>query len=130
MTALVCVSVGLLGCALFLSGQFAVAFLLVVTVTQLWRLLSEFLRADFRGGGRLTAYQWMGLAALPYAFLLAILSPPESSPVPLLPLGLAVLWSPGVLLALQGLWVTIFLCTGRSSVTGATLDFHVCKERI
>jgi hypothetical protein len=32
-------------------------------VTQVWRFLSEFLRADYRGSGRISAYQVMALFA-------------------------------------------------------------------
>jgi hypothetical protein len=35
-----------------------------------------------------------------------------------------------MILALQGLWLAIFLYTGRSSVTGAQLTFHVHADRI
>jgi hypothetical protein len=130
MTALLYVTTGLLGCALFLSGQHTGAFVLTVTVTHLWRVLSEFLRADFRGTGRLTAYQWMGLAAIPYAMELAIVLPDEAIGTPLIGAGVAAVWTPGILLALQGLWLLIFFTTGRSAVTGAVVSFHVHHERI
>jgi hypothetical protein len=35
-----------------------------------------------------------------------------------------------VILALQGLWIVFFLYTGRSSVTGSTMDFFVHRDRI
>jgi hypothetical protein len=130
MTALLYVSTGLLGCALFLAGQHTAAFVLTVIVTHLWRVASEFLRADFRGTGRLTAYQWMGLAAIPYALGLAIGLPAEASRLPVIDEGLAALWTPSVLLGLQGLWLLIFFTTGRSAVTGSVVSFHVHHERI
>jgi hypothetical protein len=43
--------------------------------------------------------------------------------------GLASLWHPSVILFLQGIWVVIFCFTGLSVVTGATLSFHVRRER-
>jgi hypothetical protein len=130
LTALLCVATALTGCALFLGGYFAAAFVLSVIVTQGWRVASEFLRADFRGTGRLTAYQWMGLTAIPYALALVALAPAEPVALPVVANGLAALWTPGLLLALQGLWLLIFFFTGRSAVTAATLSFHVRKERI
>lgn len=130
MTALLYVAAGLFGGALFLGGHYAWAFVLCVTVTQLWRVASEFLRADFRGTGRLTAYQVMGLLAIPYAVLLVFLitTPPLAAPD--LAIGLMRLWSPVVVLLLQGLWLLILFTTGRSAVTGATMNFHVHHERI
>lgn len=130
MTALLYVATGLAGCALFLSGHYLAAFVLTVSVTQLWRVLSEFLRADFRGTGRLTTYQWMGLAAVPYACGVTLWLPAEATGLPMIGAGLASLWNPGILLALQGLWLLIFLTTGRSSVTGSVVSFHIHRERI
>jgi hypothetical protein len=130
VTASFYVITGLVGCALFLAGQFAVAFVITVTITQLWRVLSEFLRADYRGEGRLSAYQWMGLLAIPYGWLLPFGFSAEASMLPDLMSGLTSLWSPGLLLGLQGLWLFILFFTGRSAVTGATLTFHVNHERI
>lgn len=129
-TALLYVITAMIGCAMFLAGLYAAVFLLAVIVTQGWRVASEFLRADFRGTGRLTAYQWMGLAAIPYALLLASLAPAGTNDLPILADGLASLWAPGLLLGLQGLWLLIFFLTGRSAVTGARLAFHVRKEAI
>jgi hypothetical protein len=44
--------------------------------------------------------------------------------------GLKGLWNPALILFMQGIWMTIFLYTGRSTVTGATLSFHVHADRI
>jgi hypothetical protein len=101
-----------------------------VVVTQGWRVAAEFLRADFRGAGRLTAYQGMGLSAIPYALALVAWLPADPGGLPVINDGLAALWAPGLLLALQGLWLLIFFLTGRSAVTGALLSFHVRRERI
>lgn len=131
MTATLHVVTGLIGCTLFLAGEFVAALVITVTVTQLWRVGSEFLRADFRGEGRLSTYQWMGLLAIPYTWLLPVWFPagPTLWP-PDLVAGLAVLWNPALLLGLQGLWLFILFFTGRSAVTGALLTFHVKHERI
>jgi len=130
LTATLDVTTGLVCTWLFLAGHFAGAFVLGTLVTQGWRVGSELLRADYRGEQKFSAYQWMGLAAIPYALAMAAWF---SDVVPLRPelaAGLAGLWHPAVLLALQALWLTIFLYTGRSAVTGATLSFHVHRERI
>jgi hypothetical protein len=71
----------------------------------------------------------MGLTAIPYALVLALLMPSASIGAPVLGDGLAILWQPGVLLVLQGLWLLIFFAAGRSKVTGAKVSFHVHWER-
>jgi hypothetical protein len=44
--------------------------------------------------------------------------------------GAATLWSPGMLLFLQVLWIVIFIYTGRSSVTEARVAVRVCEDRV
>lgn len=129
ITALLFVGTGLGACGLFFAHRYATAFVLTVGVTQCWRVMSEFLRADFRGTGRLTAYQWMGLAAIPYALSIAAIMPSVPVHSPLLSSGLATVWTPGVLLGLQLAWLLVFFATGRSAVTGAKVSFHVHWDR-
>ena len=121
---------GLAGTVLFLLSQFGAAFLLVVTLTQVWRFFSEFLRADFRGHAKISAYQKMNVAAVLYGVALAALAPGAGSTAVDLEAGLRTLWSPAMILFLQCLWVVFFLYTGRSKVTGSTLDFFVRRDRI
>ena len=130
LTALLYCMAALLGTLWFLSGRFALAFVVTVAVTQIWRVLSEALRADHRGAGRLSVYQWMALALVPSAGLAAWLLGGESAYMPQVVNGLAALWRVDVLLILQGLWLLIFLHTGRSKTTGAELSFHVHRDRI
>ena len=40
------------------------------------------------------------------------------------------IWHPCLLIFLQALWLAIFIYTGRSTVTGGTLSFHLHLERI
>jgi hypothetical protein len=72
----------------------------------------------------------MGLAAIPYALAMAVWFRDGLQHHADLTAGFAALWNPGVVLALQGVWLAIFFYTGRSSVTGATLSFHLHRERI
>ncbi|MCB2225523.1 MAG: prolipoprotein diacylglyceryl transferase [Desulfarculaceae bacterium] len=130
LSAALNMATGLAGLSLFLSGRYALALLLSVGVSQVWRVLAEMLRADHRGGGKLTAYQWMALAALPYCALVLWALPAATDPLPSLGAGLAVLWNPWVLLGLQALGIAALLYTGRSRVTGATVKFHVVQENI
>jgi len=130
VTAVLYCGTGLISAALYLQGLFATAFLLAALVTQAWRVISEMWRADYRGGGRLSAYQIMGLMLLPYALLLAWLFPVVNSGAPDILGGLSGLWHPSVVLALQGSWLAMFLFLGRSQVTGAQLSFFVHEDRI
>ncbi|MFP4420467.1 MAG: prolipoprotein diacylglyceryl transferase [Desulfococcaceae bacterium] len=130
VTAVLYCAAGLLGIYLFLKGFFAAAFLMSLTVTQLWRVFSECFRADYRGGGKLSAYQIMGLLAVPYGALIAFLFPAEAHSAAALGRGLAIFWRPEVILGLQFFWLLIFLYTGRSKVTAASMAFHVVRDRV
>jgi hypothetical protein len=130
MSAVLLCGLGLIGLLLFLQGGHRAAFLIPLAGSQVWRFASEFLRADHRGGGRLSAYQKGALLALPYAAALALLSPEAGGlGAEALARGLAALWNPAVLLGLQLVGLAIFLYTGRSRVTASTLRFHVVPGR-
>jgi len=53
-TVLICCLTGLIGIALFLNDRQPEAFLLTVWTTQIWRVVLEFLRVDYRGDGTIT----------------------------------------------------------------------------
>lgn len=130
LTAVLSSGAALFGIYFFLKGHYGAAFWTPLVITQAWRFLSEFLRADFRGGGKLSAYQWMAMLSIPYGFSLAAFFPlPPPQPIDLLG-GLRSLWTPAHLLFIEVLWGLAFFLTGRSFVTGATLSFHVLKEKI
>ncbi|MFO7884217.1 MAG: prolipoprotein diacylglyceryl transferase [Desulfobacteraceae bacterium] len=145
VTAVIYTVTGLIGTALFLYGHFKMSLGVTLVITQLWRVFSEFFRDDFRGGRAFSAYQIMALVGVAYmgAVILIMSGPvPEmsgvltsgelqpSARIPDVITGVRILWQPGVVLFLQMVWVIIFLYTGRSSVTGSTLLFHVVKEKI
>jgi len=130
LTALLYVATGLVSMALFLTSSFGAAFLLSVGVTQVWRVLSEFLRADYRGERRISVYQIMAVLAVVYTFVVRWALPGVEVAEPSVVSGLQALWNPTILLLLQGLWVATFLYTGRSTVTGSTLSFHVKEDRV
>ncbi len=124
-----CVS-GLLGLYLFANGFFKTAFLEALIATQAWRFASEFYRIDYRGGGKISAYQKMSLCAVVYGFAITwIFHSQGVCPVDLFN-GLKQLWNPALILALQLLGGVVFVYMGKSSVTGATLLFHVNREKI
>ena len=115
---------------LFLHGRFRAAFLVSLLVSQCWRVLSEILRADFRGLAEITAYQKMGLAAVVLGGSLGLLLPAQIEARPTIAAGLAVLGNPWMILAGQALWLALFLHFGRSMVTQATIAFTVRQDRI
>jgi hypothetical protein len=121
---------GLISAVMFLTSHHTGAFLLATITTQGWRSFSETLRADYRGEGNISAYQVMGIVGVIYALAAAYVLTPESGNLPDLATGLKSLWNPALILFLQGIWMLIFYYTGRSTVTGATLSFHVHHDRI
>ena len=130
MTSLVYILAGLTASFLFLKGSFGVAFILTIAVTQGWRSLSETLRADYRGNGRISAYQTMGVLAIFLALALFPFLPAEGAITPDLPAGIEAAWHPAVVLFLQVLWGIVFILFGKSMVTGAEISFHLHHDRI
>lgn len=130
VTAIIMCLTGIVGSYLFLKGFFVSTFLGVVIITQVWRFVSEFVRADHRGGGRISAYQVMSLIVIFYALCIVWLFPANTPPLHNLITGIKSLWNPAIILFLQVLWGIIFVFTGRSRVTSATLSFNIVHEHI
>ena len=130
VTAALYVSAGLVGTSLFLAGRFNLAIWVTLLVTQLWRVISEWLRADYRGVGKFSMYQVMALCGAVYLLAMSSLWPNLRLNTPFISNGLKTLFNTHHILTLQILWLSIFVFTGRSQVTGATLSFFVRKERI
>nr|NJM03320.1 prolipoprotein diacylglyceryl transferase [Desulfobacula sp.] len=119
----------LIGTGLFLNGHYAAAFLESLIVTQVWRFVSEFFRADFRGGLKITPYQLMALGGIVYALATVFFSPAPAG-LPVLQAGLHALWNPWMIFLIESVWVAAFVHTGRSVVTGAEISFHVHENKI
>lgn len=130
LTAVLYTACGLIAAVLFLHSRHGAAFLLVITVTQGWRTFSETLRADHRGEGNVSAYQIMGIIGILYAGALLPLAPVEFVAHVGVAGSLHALWRPDILLFLQAIWLTIFIYTGRSTVTGAQVRFHLHGDRV
>src|SRR5262249_29489361 len=130
ITAVFFVAAGLIGLALFLQGLALAAFVVSWTITQLWRAVSEILRADFRGNDKISGYQILALAGAVYGLGIVAVLRGSSSYVPNLSLGLGVLIHPGVMLSLQVIWIVIFLYTGRSKVTVSRLAVAIDRDQI
>ena len=130
LTAIIYTGSALGACFLFLHGYVKTAFFTTVLISQGWRFVSEFFRADYRGVGRISAYQIMAIVSICYAALFPVFF---SSDIPIAPSvfdGLRSVWRPDVIVLLQLLWVVIFFYTGCSRVTGSKLSFFVRKDRI
>jgi len=130
VTAIIFTASGLLGLCFFLNRNFIAAFFITVLMTQSWRFLSEFYRADYRGERKISAYQIMGICSILYAVFIAVFFPTAPSQFPNILKGLQVFWHPEVILFIEALWIATFLFTGRSEVTSATMSFHVVKEKV
>jgi prolipoprotein diacylglyceryltransferase len=130
ITSVLFVAAGLLGLSLFLEGHALAAFVVTWPFTQVWRTVSETLRADFRGGGQMSSYQVLALVGAIYGLGVVLALPEQQSSIPDLAIGLHALWHPGMILSLQLIWVAIFLYTGRSKVTASHLTVSVVHDQI
>jgi hypothetical protein len=125
LTAIIYTGCGLLSFYLFIKGKAPTALVITLFVTQGWRFASEFLRADYRGHGRISAYQIMTLFASIYTFVILAFIQENYRSLPNLLMGLSFLWNPGMIIFLVVLWVVSFLYTGRSSVTCSSIHIRI-----
>jgi len=131
VTAVIYVGVGLVGTCLFLQARFTSAFLIAVLGVQVWRVVSETLRADWRGRGNLlTAYQVMSLGGAAYAVFIAAVMPVGHDLIVSVVDGLRSFLQPGTIIFLTLLWLFCFFYTGRSRVTGSQVTVYVHSSRI
>jgi hypothetical protein len=130
ITCILYIITGLTATALFLRGSFSLAFMATMAVTQGWRWISETLRADHRGDGKISAYQVMGVLAVVLAGALVYLLPASAAVMPDLAAGIESVWQPALVIALQALWVIVFVIFGKSMVTDAEISFHLRRDRI
>jgi hypothetical protein len=130
LTAVIYSLTGLAGCYLFLKGFTTAAFVLTLIVTQLWRTFSEFLRADYRGEGKISVYQIMASIACLYGLLIAYLFNGTVAGSPDLARGFSAIWNPSVLIILAVLWIATLFYAGKSRVTSSLIEIQVLKEKI
>ena len=126
---LYCLTV-MVGSFLFLRGHFTAALILSISVSQIWRILSETLRADFRGFSRISAYQKMGALAVLYVIFIVIFIQAPQLADPDIVQGIRLLWHPGIIIGLQIFWLIVFTVFGRSTVTTSTLSFQLVREHL
>jgi hypothetical protein len=130
VTAVVYLTTGLLSTLFFLQAGYALAFICTMVVTQAWRFFSEMMRADYRGDGKVSAYQIMGIVAISFAVAMSYLEADDAVLVPDLFAGIEAVWQPLILLILQVLWGSVFVLFGKSMVTSAEIHFHLHEDRI
>lgn len=130
LTALVNAVVAIAAAGLYLEGFYVWSVIVSVGATQSWRVASEFLRSDHRGGGRFTAYQAMSFLSMLAAGVIVAFGSPTATVRPDISSGVATLWSPEAILAVQALWLVVFFYMGRSTVTASRISFSVRAERI
>lgn len=125
LTSIVLTAIALAGMYLFLASRHEWALLVTLTGSLVWRILSEQLRADIRGASKVSSYQWFSAISIVYVLALVLFLGGVAGVASNLVAGLATLARPAVILALQGVWLALFLFTGVSMVTGSTISFHV-----
>jgi hypothetical protein len=130
MTAVVCTGVSFAGMLLFVNGWFAAAACISLGGALGWRVASECLRSDYRGGGAVSWYQTLAAVAL-VAFLGYVWAmPTRDYPDADIFAGVQMLWNPAVIVLIQALGLLVFVFMGRSTVTTAKLSFHVSADKI
>ncbi|MGD0278890.1 MAG: prolipoprotein diacylglyceryl transferase family protein [Smithella sp.] len=130
LTAVVYTGTGLLSFYLFLKGYAGMALIITLIVTQGWRFISEFLRADYRGHGFISAYQIMTLFAIGYILFIVPFIKEPYTVFPNLLTGIKSLWNPGLIIFLVVLWIIAFVYAGKSSVTCSSINIQVIEKNI
>jgi len=130
MTSIVFIVSGIVATYFFLVSRYGLAFGLTMLITQLWRIVSETMRADYRGQGNFSFYQIMALLNCSYSLLLSALLPEHTLEAVNLLKGFQYLWNPAVILSVQVLWFVMVVYFGKSTVTGSKIKFHINRELI
>ena len=72
----------------------------------------------------------MALAGAAYTVVFGLLWPSATRPVPDVARGLALLWSPGTILLIEGAAVFVFFRMGLSTVTASRIAIDLVRDRI
>ncbi|HPD57854.1 MAG TPA: prolipoprotein diacylglyceryl transferase [Smithellaceae bacterium] len=131
MTAVIYIFSGLIGMYLFFRGFVLLPLLLNLFITQLWRILSEFMRADYRGEGKISGYQIMALLSIIYGLIIIYLFKNTDKDVrPDLIIGLNTVCDPFIIIFMIALGSVVFIYTGKSKVTDSTINFKIIEKNI
>jgi prolipoprotein diacylglyceryltransferase len=133
VSAVLLLSLGMGGWVLFFRGSLEAAFLATALPYHLWRVVSEYFRADYRGRGSWSAYQIASLLMVPWSLFWTWFAADASGDLRSLPdleYALRTTWDPGVLLSLQVLWCILLVSAGISRVTDSRVEFRVRGDRV
>jgi len=131
ITMLASSAAGVTTLALYAEGKTLAAYLAATAFAGVWRIVSELFRNDYRGKGRISAYQYMSAFSIVYALGISFFFFGGST-IPSVDLlqGILTLWSPGILLILLATWSGLIAYTGISSTTYSRVSFHLHRDRI
>jgi hypothetical protein len=131
ITMIACVSFGMITLLLFAEGHYLASYLVASVFANFWRVFSEIYRADFRGEGKISAYQVMaGFAALYAVGVACLFRDGGTSPGVNLLNGALSLWAPGVLVSLFIIWGALVIFAGVSTTTFSSVRFSIREDRI
>ncbi|MCX8084594.1 MAG: prolipoprotein diacylglyceryl transferase [Calditerrivibrio sp.] len=113
----------------YIYGFFVLSTLLVTYTTQLYRFFSEFLRADYRGEGRISTYQKMALLnMLIISFYVFLVN--ADNPKPDINNALDQLSNGWFILSLIIIFCTTLVYTGVSTATYSIINFRLSSKAI
>jgi prolipoprotein diacylglyceryltransferase len=131
ITMIACVMAGISALMLYAGGRSLAAYLVASVFASFWRVFSEMFRADFRGTGKISAYQFMsGISAVYAAGVAFYLLNWETSIQCGLLRGALSLWSPGPLIVLVAIWLIMAMFAGISTTTCSRVEFSLREDRI
>ncbi|MBF0466089.1 MAG: prolipoprotein diacylglyceryl transferase [Nitrospirae bacterium] len=74
ITSVINLSIACVGMFLYVNSHFTAAFLIALILSQGWRILSEFIRSDYRGDKKISWYQIMCAASILFAVIISCLT--------------------------------------------------------
>lgn len=119
---------GLVAIILFIKGYYISSILMVTTISQLYRFASEFLRADYRGEGKISAYQKMSIINIIAVTLYTIIFKSSWYPLAEIENGLAGIYNPTTMIVFTILFIFTLLYTGISSATYSITSFRLSSK--
>ena len=131
ITMLALLFAGVVTLVLYAEGKPIPAYLVATIFAGFWRIFSEFFRNDYRGEGKVSAYQVISGFSIVYALGVSLFLRGENAQLSVdLLRGTLSLWSPGILLVLFATWLALVAFTGISTTTYSRVSFHLHRDRI
>lgn len=130
LTSAVYFASGILSIYLFLHGSYRLSFLVAVICTQSWRFVSEFLRADYRGEGRISVYQFMSLAMIAWSVMIVFYLKADPARHAQILEGMKNIATVPYIIFIEIVWSILFIFLGKSVVTGSELHLFLNRDRI